>query len=364
MDQSSISRRFSLKKIIGQGNFGMIYKALDTETNQQVAIKLIKNRNGIHELQNEVKMLTRLQGGDGIPQLIWSDRTSNHYVMELLGPCVNDKFIKLNRVMTASNFILISEQVLERLEFIHNKSIIHRDLKPHQLVMGGPKHKKVYLIDFGLSKIFESQGGKHIPYSEGRAFVGTFNYASLNAHIGIQQSRRDDLESFCYILAYFLTGDLPWRTSLVTQNEATIKKMKLSIKPHELFGNEVSLGRIFNYTRSLKFDQKPDYIYIKTLLDEHKKTISNLNNRISWKLKRNSSMRNKDKNTKIRKKRNKSVIEKIIIELDENDMSVTQVNNEYPEFKTRQRSLRKKMISEAPTIDSLKITQDTSCLLV
>lgn len=364
MDQSSISARFSLKKLIGQGNFGMIYKALDTETNKQVAIKLIKNRNGIHELQNEVKMLIRLQGGEGIPQLIWNDRTSNHYVMELLGPCVNDKFIKLNRVMSSSNFILISEQILERLEFIHNKSIIHRDLKPHQLVMGGPKHKKVFLIDFGLSKIFESQGGKHLPYSEGRPFVGTFNYASLNAHLGIHQSRRDDLESFCYILAYFLTGDLPWRISLATQNEATIKKMKLSIKSYELFGNEVSLGRIFNYIRSLKFDQKPDYIYIKSLLNEYKKTIPNLNTCISWKLKRNSSMRNKAKNTKKHKKRYKSVIDKFPVDSDENDLSVTQVNNDYPEFKTRQRSLRKKMIAEAPTTDSLKITKDASCLLV
>lgn len=363
MDLSLIPERFSVKKILGQGNFGVIYKAIDKENNQPVAIKLIRNRNGIHELRNEVKILTRLQGGDGIPTLIWSEKAANHYVMELLGSCVNDKFIKQNHVMCDSNFIIIAEQLLQRLEFIHSKSVIHRDLKPHQLVLGGPKLKKIYLIDYGLSKLFESRNGKHVPFSEGRPFAGTFNYASVNAHLGFQQSRRDDLESYCYILAYFLTGDLPWRISQATQNEAAIKKMKLSIKPHELYGNEVSLNKIFTYVRSLEFDQKPDYLYIQGLLGEYKKNIRNPLHRISWNLKRNNSVKNKTQTNQSCRKRHKSVVALIIDDLEENDMSATQVTNEYPEFKKRQKPLKKKFISEAPTADSLKINTETSCFV-
>lgn len=363
MDLSSIPERFSAKKIIGQGNFGVIYKALDTETNENVAIKLIKSRNGIQELQNEVKIISRLQGGDGIPKLIWSSRNSNFYIMELLGCCINDKFIKQNRIMNSSNFILIAEQLLERLEFIHSRSVIHRDLKPHQLVLGGPKHKNVYLIDYGLSKLFESQNGCHIPYSEGRPFVGTFNYASLNAHLGLQQSRRDDLESYCYILAYFLTGDLPWKINHATQNETAIKKMKLSIKSYEIFGDEVSLGRIFNYVRSLKFDQKPDYNYIRSLLTLYKKKFPSLICQISWKLNRHNSMRGKSKKSEKRLKRLKSVNVDKIVDSEDHEMSATKVTKEYPEFKMYKNTVKKKRITEAPTTDSLKISTDTSCCL-
>ena len=76
----------------------------------------------------------------------------------------------------------------------------------------GEEERQCYIIDFGLAKRFvDRKTGVHIPCKDGKAMTGTARYASVNTHLGIEQSRRDDLESLAYVLVYFLMGDLPWQ---------------------------------------------------------------------------------------------------------------------------------------------------------
>ena len=102
--------------------------------------------------------------------------------------------------------------MIQRLEFLHNNHFIHRDMKPDNFLMGlKQKQGVLYMIDFGLSKRYKDpKTAQHIPYRDGKSLTGTARYASVNTHIGIEQSRRDDLESVGYILLYFLKGSLPW----------------------------------------------------------------------------------------------------------------------------------------------------------
>jgi serine/threonine protein kinase len=137
----------------------------------------------------------------------------NVMVIQLLGHSLQDMFrITGGKTFSIRCVLLLAEQALTRLEILHQCGILHRDIKPANFVMGrGRLIETLYLIDFGLSKFYLDAEGHHIPYRTEKELTGTARYASLNTHLGREQSRRDDLESLGFVLVYFVKGFLPWQ---------------------------------------------------------------------------------------------------------------------------------------------------------
>lgn len=210
---SKTANRFIKKSLLGEGNFGQVYLAIDQETDTHVALKIETSKDNTNQLINESVILKNLQGGIGIPHYIASGQNNekNYLALELLGPSLEDKFQENGKKFEMNIIVNLAEQILKRIYFLHSKNYIHRDLKPRQFLLGPANDAStVYMIDFGLAKSYMiEKSNSHIPYMENRSFVGTAYFASLNSHQGIDQSRRDDLESMCYMIAYFICGELP-----------------------------------------------------------------------------------------------------------------------------------------------------------
>mmetsp|Transcript_15929 Transcript_15929/g.45363 ORF Transcript_15929/g.45363 Transcript_15929/m.45363 type:complete len:319 (-) Transcript_15929:574-1530(-) len=129
------------------------------------------------------------------------------------------------------------------------------------------------MIDFGLAKKYrDPKTHQHIPYRENKNLTGTARYASINAHLGIEQSRRDDLEAVGYVMMYFCRGSLPWQgIKANTKQEKYHKIMEKKMStPVEVLckGYPAEFSTYLNYCRALRFEDRPDYAYLRRLFKD------------------------------------------------------------------------------------------------
>ncbi|KAK1218437.1 hypothetical protein PQX77_018901 [Marasmius sp. AFHP31] len=254
---------------------------------------------GPSPLTTESQIYKRLMGGPGVPFLMYSGKQGPYNVMviDLLGPSLEDLFKMCNRSFSLKTVLLLADQCISRIKYIHSHSLLHRDIKPANFVMGRespapipdslPSESTVNIIDFGLAKKYRDPvTGDHIPYYQnenGLHGVGTSLFASLNTHLGIESSRRDDLESLAYMLVYFLRGTLPWRKlrgpthpppgiDPATYNPTTytwnlIRDAKLSVEAEDTLckGLPEEFSVFYKYTRTLSFTDLPDYDGLRAL---------------------------------------------------------------------------------------------------
>ena len=286
-----IAENFVLLRKIGHGNCGEIILSYSLKEKIEVVLKKEKkdSEKKYSPLHTELKAYQTLldisnvadiSGSkpilqleiQGLPKFYgFGDKNDYYYlVQEFLGPNLMQLLNYCNRKkFTLGTVCLIAMQMLNRIEYIHKRHYLHRDIKPENICIGNEENTNtIYLIDFGLAKRFkDNKTNQHIPYKEKKDFLGNEKFASINAHLGLEQSRRDDLMSIGYNLIYMLKGGLPWEGLKVkdkSSNKLAEKKIQI---PNDVLcsGLPNEFLHYLNYCKNLKFEERPDYKYLKGL---------------------------------------------------------------------------------------------------
>jgi len=133
-----VANKFRLGRKLGSGSFGEIFLGTHVQTNEEVAIKLESVKTKHPQLLYESKLYRILQGGTGIPNVNWFgvEGDYNVLVMDLLGPSLEDLFSFCNRKLSLKTVLMLADQMINRVEYVHQKSFLHRDIKPDNFLMG------------------------------------------------------------------------------------------------------------------------------------------------------------------------------------------------------------------------------------
>ena len=249
---------------IGKGAFGEIWCAMDLNSGIIWAIKTESKDSHRKTLEFEYQILTQVQSSPHFPRLGIYGRGANFCFLseEFLGPSLS-LILKRNpsHKLSMSTAVRASYHILKCIEAFHVFGFVHRDIKPGNILTREGTENPLCLIDFGLSRIYVNpETGQHLPARHRCGFRGTRAYASRNAHLSKDLSRRDDLISWFYLSYELMVEQLPWRG-------VSDKGRILAMKDRFDVGNKVApvvpeLYEVWRHIKGLEFKDTPNYQHI------------------------------------------------------------------------------------------------------
>ena len=233
------------------------------------------------------------------PKVFYFEKFKNWLVLvtELLGPNLEDVFVFCKKSFSVKTIFMLALDILDCLELIHASGMIHRDIKPANFLLARTRkltgnkldsgkynmishhqatnQPNIYCIDLGMAVPWreqvkgEGKGWKHVAHVQTGSMCGTARYTSLNNHEGYSQSRRDDLEAVANCLVYFARGKLPWmglkKQPNVSRHIIIGRKKKEMAVAQICEGLDEEYQVFYNYVRCLRFEEDPDYSFMKRI---------------------------------------------------------------------------------------------------
>ncbi|KAI4523348.1 kinase-like protein, partial [Schizophyllum commune Loenen D] len=208
-----------------------------------------------------------VRGHPAIPHIYAYGRSQclEYIALERLGPSIDSclregGMLDMRGGLTMRNLIALTCQMLDAINHVHSFGLVHCDIKPKNFLFDvNEASGLIKLIDFGLAKRYCHPTSRvHVAKSVTIHRYGTIRYNSISMHMHHNPSRRDDMESQAYTIAELLCKDLPWYT--LDDEDDDVFAVKQTWSGPEICADYPSVfGEFIEYTRSLRFEEKPDY---------------------------------------------------------------------------------------------------------
>lgn len=278
--------RIRVHDTLGHGSFGCVYRVEDLDTHVYMAMKVETGQPAFSQLDYENKIYRALSGTTGIPKVHGyhhdKKKKLRYMLLDLLGSNLYEVLKNApGGTLPLRHVCIIGLRTLQRLRDMHGRGLLHRDVKPQNFLLGADKaagKSTVWAVDFGLVKPFRNKDGTHMPDKEKKGLTGTPRFASRYTHLGHENSRRDDLESLMYMLAFLFRGNLPWQDVKVPPGmrpkssrgrawkNNRILELKQAQDVRELFLGMPGFLELATYVHKLGFEETPDYDRIRDTL--------------------------------------------------------------------------------------------------
>src|SRR5438552_528480 len=209
---------YEVLSLLGQGGMGEVYRARDTTLKRDVALKVLpatflNDPERMARFQREAQVLASLDHPNiGHIHGIVDSEDSRGLVLALIeGPTLADRIEA--GPLQQDEAIAIAKQIIEALEYAHDRGVVHRDLKPANVKITPEGVVKV--LDFGLAKVLEDEPPASslansptltLGHTRAGVILGTAAYMSPEQAVGRPVDRRSDIFSFGAVLKEKITG--------------------------------------------------------------------------------------------------------------------------------------------------------------
>ncbi|CAD5230912.1 unnamed protein product [Bursaphelenchus xylophilus] len=259
---------WKIDKKLGEGGFGAVFKVLSRD-NIAYALKVEKCTDPVRVLKMEVYVLRELQKTKAkhCCELIDSGRLGeyNYMVMTLVGASLQDlrKHDKdpSKHMFSLGTALYAGLQCLESIEEIHIIGYLHRDIKPGNFAIKVTNSRHIMILDFGMARKYLDAHGEVRRPRWAAGFRGTVRYAALSCHVSREYCRKDDLESWLYMLIEFTVGAVPWK-AIQDKDEIGRNKEKAREDGSLYLGCPPQYKAITKYIDSLRYYDEPDYDFV------------------------------------------------------------------------------------------------------
>jgi serine/threonine protein kinase/tetratricopeptide (TPR) repeat protein len=258
------ARKYEIKGHIGQGGMGVVYKALDLVLGRTVAIKFLKGKSGISQIemsrfQQEAKAIASLNHSNiiRVHDMSVTDEGDPFFVLEYIEGHALSNEIRGKKQLPLERALDIISQVCDALQHAHEHGVIHRDIKPSNLmIVPQPNGTEVVkLLDFGIAKLSPIDEQTLLKLTKTGELFGSPHYMSPEQCSGESIEATTDIYSLGCVLYELICGVPPFSGSNAI--ETLDKHKNASLKSVTEMRKDLAEGKLLDILLNQMMAKEP-----------------------------------------------------------------------------------------------------------